>query len=94
MLVADASECRLQDADFMPVCAISLGQNANIAPCDNALDVQIDATPLLGEVPLIFPCNVAFICKDGQQISFQLSEYDSDAPRYAHTSLLDVTTEP
>lgn len=93
MLVADAGECRLQDAEFMPVCAINLGQSASIAPCDNALDVQIDATPLLGEVPLICPCNVAFICKDGQQISFQLSEYDSDAPRYAHTSLLDVTTE-
>lgn len=68
---------------------VKLGDKASISPVDRRYLLQIDDIPLIGEVPLIFPCNLQYTDSNGIAVSFQLSEYDSTAIRYAQANLLE-----
>jgi pSer/pThr/pTyr-binding forkhead associated (FHA) protein len=68
---------------------VKLGDKASISPVDRQYSLQIDDIPLIGEVPLIFPCNLQYTDNSGVVVSFQLSEYDSTAIRYAQANLLE-----
>lgn len=83
-------ETSSRQGTLLAICKISLGSKASIAPIDNNLELLFDLVPLLGEVPLVFPCNLQWVDSSGKVTSFQLNEYDSKAIRYAHSTLLEA----
>jgi len=63
------------DALWQPLCIIKLGNKASIRPLlssNSEHELRVDSMPLLGEVPLIFPCSITY-----STISIQLTPYDS-----------------
>lgn len=70
------------------VCMIRLGKQASITPINDDLDVLVDNVPLIGQIPVIFPCNIVF-----DDVHFQITEYDSKTLRYAQKHLTQIHNE-
>ncbi|MFT5281727.1 MAG: pSer/pThr/pTyr-binding forkhead associated (FHA) protein [Kangiellaceae bacterium] len=71
---------------FVPLCTITLGKCAAIAPVELAnkiVDITLDSMPLLGEMPLYFPCSLMY-----GDIQFQIIDYDSASIRYNHGPIM------
>jgi pSer/pThr/pTyr-binding forkhead associated (FHA) protein len=69
-------------SQFVPLFMISLGKSACIAPLESEhqnAPLTLDSMPLLGEMPLFFPCSLAY-----GDVQFQISNYDSAGIRYTH----------
>lgn len=73
---------------MLALCIITLGEGAFIAPANDKFikneQLTLENLPLLGEVPIILPCNIQF-----KDLVVQLTEYDSSSIRYGQAALLE-----
>ncbi len=72
--------------EFIPLCTITLGKSATIAPAKSehrSAEITLDSMPLLGEMPLYFPCSLMY-----GDIHFQISDYDNASIRYNHGPIM------
>jgi pSer/pThr/pTyr-binding forkhead associated (FHA) protein len=88
-----------QKTQRIPLCALSLGKSATISPIapkaikaalgkavsNSAL--KLNGQELNGEVPLVFPCSLAY-----EELHFQISNYDSVSMHYGHGAI--VSSKP
>lgn len=84
----DSNDIENDRSQLLTLCIIKLGDKATIRPLSSSVvekEIMLDTIPLLGEVPLIFPCTLQY-----SNISIQLAAYDSTSIRYTHGPFITV----